>query len=41
MFELIKKMFIGSLTSIENTSDYTKWVLLSNQKCMTQPTILT
>ena len=38
MFGLIKKMFIGLLTSIERCSNHTKCVSLSNQKFMTQPT---
>ena len=33
MFWLIKKMFLGSLISIVNASNYKKCVLLSNQKC--------
>ena len=40
MFELIKKMFIGWLTSIVIASYHTKCVLLKNQKCMTQPTLI-
>ena len=40
MFGLIKKMFIGLLTSIVSASNYTKCVLLSNQKCMIQPTLI-
>ena len=40
MFGLIKKMFIGLLISIVNSSDHTKCVLLSNQKCKTQPTFV-
>ena len=40
MLGLIKKMFIISLTSIVNTFNHTKCVLLSNQKCMTQPTLI-
>ena len=39
MFELIKKRFIGLLISRVNASNHTKCVLLSNQKCMTQPTL--
>ena len=30
-------MFIGLLTSIVSAPNHTKLVLLSNQKCMTQP----
>ena len=39
MFGLIKKMFIGLSTSIVSASNHTKCVPLSNQKCMTQPTL--
>ena len=38
MLRLIEKMFIRLLTSIVSASNHTKCVLLSNQKCMTQPT---
>ena len=40
MFGLIKKMFIGLLTSIINGSNPTKCESLSNQKCMIQPTLI-
>ena len=40
MFGLIKKMFIGLLISTVNASNHTKCVLLSNQKCMTQSTLI-
>ena len=40
MFELIKKIFIGLLTSIVSASNHAKCVSLSNQKCMTQPTLI-
>ena len=40
MFGLIKKIFIGLLTGLVNGSDHTKCVLLSNQKCMIQPNLL-
>ena len=40
MFELIKKRFIGLLTGLVNGSNYTKYVLLSNQKCEIQPTLM-
>ena len=40
MFGLIEKMFIGLLTGLVNGSTHTKWVLLSNQKCMIQPTLI-
>ena len=39
MFGLIEKMFIRLLTSIVSTSNHTKCMLLSNQKCITQPTL--
>ena len=40
MFALIKKIFIGLLTGLANGSNHTKCVSLSNQKCMTQPTLI-
>ena len=40
MFGLIKKMFIGLLTGIVSASNHTKCLLLSNQKCMIQPTLI-
>ena len=40
MFGLIKKIFIGLLTGLVNGSNYTKYVSLSNQECMTQPTLI-
>ena len=40
MFGLIKKIFIGLLTSLVNGSNHAKCVLLSNQKCMIQPTLI-
>ena len=40
MFGLIKKIFIGLLSNIVNGFNYTKCVLLSNQKCMIQPTLI-
>ena len=40
MFRLIKKIFIGLLTGIVSASNHKKCVLLSNQKCMTQPTLI-
>ena len=40
MFGLIKKIFIGLLTGIVSPPNHTKCVLLSNQKCMTQPTLI-
>ena len=40
MFWLIKKMFIGSLTSIVSVSNHTKCISLSNTKCEIQPTFI-
>ena len=40
MFGLIKKIFIGLLSGIVNASNHTKRVSLSNQKCMTQATLI-
>ena len=40
MFGLNKKIFIGLLTGIVSASNHTKCMLLSNQKCMTQPTLI-
>ena len=40
MFGLIKKIFIGFLTGIISVSDNTKCASLSNQKCLTQPTLI-
>ena len=40
MLGLIKKMFIGLLTSIVSIFNRTKCVSLSNQKCMTQSTLI-
>ena len=40
MFGLIRKMFLGLLISIVNASNHTKCDSLSNQKCMTQPTLI-
>ena len=40
MFGIIKKIFIVSLSNIVNGSTHTKCVLLSNQKCMTQHTLI-
>ena len=34
------KIFIGLLTGLVNRSNHTKCVLLSNQKCITQPTFI-
>ena len=40
MFGLIKKMFIELLTDIMSACNHKKCVPLSNQKCMTQPTLI-
>ena len=40
MFGLMKKMFIGLLTGIISATNHTECVLLRNQKCTTQPTII-
>ena len=40
MFGLIKKTFIELLTDIVCASNHSKRVLLSNQKCMIQPTLI-
>ena len=40
MFGLIKKIIIGLLTGLVNGSNHTKFVSLSNQKCMIQPTLI-
>ena len=40
MFGLIKKIFIGLWTGIVSTSNHTKCVSISNQKCMIQPTLI-
>ena len=42
MFGFIKKIFINLLTttSIANASSHTAFVSLSQQKCITQPTLI-
>ena len=40
MFGLIKKLFIELLTSVVSASNHTKYVLLNNQQCTTQPTLI-
>ena len=40
MLELIKKVFIGLLTGHVNGSNHTNCVLLNNQKCEVQPTLI-
>ena len=40
MFQLIKNIITGLLTSIANAFNHTKCVLLINQKCMIQTTLI-
>ena len=40
IFWLIKKIFIGLLTGIVSASNHSKLVLLRNQKCMIQTTLI-
>ena len=40
MFGVINNMFIVLLSNIVNGSNHTKCVSLSNQKCMTEPTLI-
>ena len=40
MFGLIQKIFIGLLTGLANGYNHPKFVLLSNQKCKIQPTLI-
>ena len=40
MFGLIEKMIIELLTGLVNETNHTKCVSLSNQKCLTQPTLI-
>ena len=40
MLGLIKTMFVGLSACIVNASNHTKCELLSNQKCMTPPTLI-
>ena len=40
MFWFIKKIFIGLLASVVNASNHTKCFSLSNQGCITQPTLI-
>ena len=40
MFGLIKRIFIGLLTSLVNVSNHTKCILLSYQKYITLPTLI-
>ena len=40
MFPIITKMFIVLSTNMFNGPNHKKWVSLSNQKCMIQPTLI-
>ena len=40
MFGLVKKIFIGLLTGLDNGSNHTKCVSLINQKCQIQPILI-
>ena len=40
MFGIVKKVFIVSLCKILIGSNHTKCMSLSNQECMTQPTLI-
>ena len=40
MFKTIKKLLIVLLSNIVNGSNHTKCVSLTNQKCITQPTLI-
>ena len=40
MFGIIKRIVIVLLTSIVSASNHIKCMVLSNQKCMTQPTLI-
>ena len=40
MFGLINEIFVELLTGIVSASNHTKCVSLSNQKCMTQTTLI-
>ena len=40
MFGLIKNIYIVLLSNIVNGANHTKCVLLSNQKCQIQPTLI-
>ena len=40
MFGLIERMFIGLLTGIISASNHTKCMSMSNQKYITQPTLI-
>ena len=40
MFKIILKTLIVFLTSLVNGSNHTKCILLNNQKCKVQPTLI-
>ena len=40
MFGLIKKIFVGLLTGLVNGSNHPTSASISNQKCVTQPTLI-
>ena len=40
IFEFIKKVFVGLLTSLANGSNHRKCVSLTNQKCISKPTLI-
>ena len=40
IFSSLKKIFIGLLTGKVSASNHKKCLLLSNQKCITQPTLI-
>ena len=40
MHDLTKKIFIGLLTGIVSSSNHTKRILLSSQKCMIESTVI-
>ena len=40
MFGSITKMFIGLLPGLLNASNHTKWISISNQKCMIQHSLI-
>ena len=40
MFGLLKLILIGLTTSLVNASNHTKYVVLSNLKCMTQAILI-
>ena len=40
MFGFIKKVFIRLLTGIVSAFNHAKWVSLSNQKCITQSSLI-